>query len=51
MKSHMAQERAEGPKDPSPGQPPGYNSVFSKAPCKGRMGKTGVFNLWVKWPF
>ena len=28
-------ERAEGPKAPSP----------------GRMGKTGVFNLWVKWPF
>ena len=86
--SHVVQERAEGPKAPSPGQRPGYNSVFSKAPCKGksftnrlvlkllplqgdrfaaikspgrcpglgasalsgRMGKTGVFNLWVKWP-
>ena len=34
MKSHVVQERAEGPKAPSPG-------------C---MGKTGVFNLWVKWP-
>ena len=30
--SHVVQERAEGPKAPSP----------------GRMGKTGVFNLWVK---
>ena len=85
---HVVQERAEGPKAPSPGQRPGYNSIFSKAPCKGksftnrlvlkllplqgdrfaaikkpgrcpglgasalsgRMGKTGVFNLWVKWP-
>ena len=21
-----------------------------KAPSPGRMGETGVFNLWVKWP-
>ena len=34
--SHVVQERAEGPKTPSPGQRPGYNSVFSKAPCKGK---------------
>ena len=33
---HVVQERAEGPKAPSPGQRPGYNSIFSKAPCKGK---------------
>ena len=33
--SHVVQERAEGSKAPSPGQHPGYNSVFSKAPLQG----------------
>ena len=33
--SHVVQERAEGPKAPSPGQRPGYNNIFSKAPLQG----------------
>ena len=33
--SHVVRERAEGPKASSPGQRPGYNSIFSKAPLQG----------------
>ena len=33
---HVVQERAEGPKAPSPGQRPGYNSISARRPVRAK---------------
>ena len=34
--SQVVQERAEGPKAPSPGQRPGYNSISARRPVRAK---------------